>query len=186
MALNILGYKTYHMRESVDNNDFALWNDILENDKPMKPIFENRKYTACIDFPASVFYEEISKEYPELKFILTRRDSSKWYRSVMYTIWNYWGPERSPILGMFSPYMRGWQRLGVNYQAKIWGKGVTVPYEDKSAVCKKFEEHNEKVIKVLPKEKLLVYELGSGWEPLCKFLGKEIQRKIIRMQTARK
>lgn len=28
--------------------------------------------------------------------------------------------------------------------------------------------------RVTPKERLLEYKLGSGWEPLCKFLGKPI------------
>ena len=28
-----------------------------------------------------------------------------------------------------------------------------------------------------PKEKLLVYHVSEGWEPLCKFLGKEIPDK---------
>lgn len=26
----------------------------------------------------------------------------------------------------------------------------------------------------MPKEKLLEYQLGSGWEPLCEFLGKPV------------
>jgi hypothetical protein len=30
------------------------------------------------------------------------------------------------------------------------------------------------VRKTVPKERLLEVELGSGWEPLCKFLGKRI------------
>lgn len=28
--------------------------------------------------------------------------------------------------------------------------------------------------KIVPRERLLEVELGSGWEPLCKFLGKGI------------
>ena len=37
-----------------------------------------------------------------------------------------------------------------------------------------YREHYELVRKVTPKERLLEYELGSGWEPLCTFLGKPI------------
>lgn len=29
----------------------------------------------------------------------------------------------------------------------------------------------------MPKERLLDYELGLGWKPLCDFLGKDIPRK---------
>ena len=34
-----------------------------------------------------------------------------------------------------------------------------------------FNAHNEAVRRTAPKERLLVYELGEGWEPLCDFLG---------------
>ena len=37
-----------------------------------------------------------------------------------------------------------------------------------------FNEHNEKVIADCPKDKLLIYEVGQGWEPLCAFLGKPV------------
>ena len=33
-----------------------------------------------------------------------------------------------------------------------------------------FERHNDAVRAEVPAERLLVYELGSGWEPLCEFL----------------
>ena len=34
-----------------------------------------------------------------------------------------------------------------------------------------FEEWNSNVIKTVPRERLLVYDVREGWEPLCKFLG---------------
>jgi hypothetical protein len=34
--------------------------------------------------------------------------------------------------------------------------------------------HNQRIVDNLPKERLLVYRLGDGWEPLCKFLGKPV------------
>lgn len=37
-----------------------------------------------------------------------------------------------------------------------------------------YRRHYDMVKSKVPKERLLVYELGSGWEPLCKFLGKPI------------
>lgn len=37
-----------------------------------------------------------------------------------------------------------------------------------------YEEHNERVIKTVPKHRLLIWNVKDGWEPLCKFLGKEV------------
>jgi hypothetical protein len=34
-------------------------------------------------------------------------------------------------------------------------------------------EHYEKVRRLVPPERLLEYKLGSGWGPICEFLGKE-------------
>ena len=34
-----------------------------------------------------------------------------------------------------------------------------------------FTAHNEDVRRSVPREKLLIYESGEGWEPLCDFLG---------------
>ena len=37
-----------------------------------------------------------------------------------------------------------------------------------------YREHYAKVRRMVPKERLLEYRLGSGWGPLCKFIGKEV------------
>lgn len=39
---------------------------------------------------------------------------------------------------------------------------------------KYYREHNELVRRVVPKEKLLEYNVKEGWGPLCRFLGKEV------------
>ena len=38
-------------------------------------------------------------------------------------------------------------------------------------------EHYAKVRRLIPKERLLEYKLGSGWEPLCDFLNKPVPDK---------
>ena len=46
--------------------------------------------------------------------------------------------------------------------------------EMKAKAVANYEEHYALVRKVTPPERLLEYQLGSGWEPLCTFLGKPI------------
>ena len=62
-----------------------------------------------------------------------------------------------------------------------------------------YREHYEKVRRLVPPARLLEYELGSGWEPLCKFLAKEkpdvefpwineaaaLQKKMLTVMAAR-
>ncbi|CBY16441.1 unnamed protein product, partial [Oikopleura dioica] len=37
-----------------------------------------------------------------------------------------------------------------------------------------YREHNERVKKIVPKDRLLIWNVKDGWEPLCKFLNKDI------------
>ncbi|KAI8066492.1 hypothetical protein BC940DRAFT_334081 [Gongronella butleri] len=45
---------------------------------------------------------------------------------------------------------------------------------DEKYICSRFQKHVDEVIRTIPADRLLVFELGSGWEPLCKFLGKSV------------
>jgi hypothetical protein len=49
--------------------------------------------------------------------------------------------------------------------------------EDKHHALEVFNRHNEEVKRRVPKERLLVYEVKEGWEPLCEFLGVEEPNK---------
>ena len=42
---------------------------------------------------------------------------------------------------------------------------------DRAFMTAHFRRHNEEVKRAIPPERLLIYEAGQGWEPLCKFLG---------------
>ena len=42
--------------------------------------------------------------------------------------------------------------------------------DDKAHVIEIYNAHNERVQKLLPPEKLLVFGPSQGWDPLCEFL----------------
>ena len=46
--------------------------------------------------------------------------------------------------------------------------------QDRAALRRGFLAHNEHVRKTVPKEKLLDFNPGDGWRPLCEFLGKDV------------
>ena len=45
----------------------------------------------------------------------------------------------------------------------------------------KYKAHNAAVKALVPKERLLIYRIGDGWEPICKFLGKPIPGMVPRL-----
>jgi hypothetical protein len=41
---------------------------------------------------------------------------------------------------------------------------------DREKLISVYERHNAEVRRVVPSERLLVYDVAEGWDPLCKFL----------------
>lgn len=50
-------------------------------------------------------------------------------------------------------------------------------FKDEEAIKKLYLDHIEDVKKTVPADRLYIMELGSGWEGLCKFLGKEVPKE---------
>ena len=55
----------------------------------------------------------------------------------------------------------------------IWQGTFDGRFEDKAYAIEVFERHNAEVKRRVPHDRLLVYEVKAGWEPLCEFLGVE-------------
>jgi hypothetical protein len=55
----------------------------------------------------------------------------------------------------------------------VWEGTFGGRFEDATHAMEVFERHNEEVRRRVPPERLLVYEVGQGWGPLCEFLGVE-------------
>jgi hypothetical protein len=45
---------------------------------------------------------------------------------------------------------------------------------DKAHCLRVFEQHNERVRRTVPAERLLDYRVQEGWQPLCRFLGVDV------------
>ena len=52
-------------------------------------------------------------------------------------------------------------------------------FEDRAHAIGIFERHNAEVQRLVPPERLLVYEVAEGWEPLCEFLGRPVPDAVF-------
>jgi hypothetical protein len=52
--------------------------------------------------------------------------------------------------------------------------GVSTAEKCRKSARRVYEDHYKEIRRVAPKGGLLEYKLGSGWEPLCRFLGKDV------------
>ncbi len=166
-ALERLGFgKCYHMVEVIPNPDnLALWMAVLDGKPDWDAIFEG--YQSSVDWPAAAFYREQMDRYPEARVVLTVRDPESWYRSVSETIYSF-SKLMPPIWLMWLKRFRQVRRL--TYGA-IWDGTFDGRFEDRSHAIRVFNEHIESVRKHVPPDRLLVFDVREGWEPLCEFLG---------------
>jgi hypothetical protein len=177
-ALEELGYnKCHHMMEVIANPpQLAFWKE-MEAKRTTDFDAMMNGYEAMVDFPGSLYYKEMMQKYPDAKVVLTVRPAEKWYKSVSDTIYNLpRGPKRwmMKIAGLFDPQVAHMANIFDYVDNAIWSNLFKGKFEDKEFALKRFDDWTEEVKRTVPKEKLLVFEVTQGWQPLCEFLGKPI------------
>ncbi|HLJ68395.1 MAG TPA: sulfotransferase [Chloroflexota bacterium] len=165
-ALEALGFDPcYHMRETFGRPDHAeFWlaaarGEAVDWDQGLAG------YRATVDFPAAVFYDQLAVHYPEARVILTIRDPERWYQSCLNSIHGPMAraanrdevPLDDPEIAMI---------MTIVWQQTFGGR-----FSDRDHAIAVYERHNREVQERIPAERLLVYEVRQGWEPLCDFLG---------------
>lgn len=148
-ALLILGYKVMGARL-----DFA--EPLLKNEIDF--ILEDVKFfDALQDMPWAALYEELDRNYPNSKFILTIRDEESWLNSAS----------------------RHFKDLDVPLHKWLYGKGVLKGNEE--IYLNRYRAHNVGVMDYFrdrPRDLLIMdFSKGHGWVELCNFLETPIPRR---------
>jgi len=163
-ALELLGVgPCYHMLEVARNPPHVdLWNAAALGHGQWDRIFDG--YGAAVDWPSMYFWRELASHYPQAKVLLTVRSTESWINSMKATIFESLRrpvPTDDPIR---AARKRMIDKFVIDYS---FGGNV----DDLAHVAAVYERHNEEVRNAIPADRLLVYEVGQGWDPLCKFLG---------------
>jgi len=182
-ALEQLGYNdVYHMVTAMKNpKDYDMWAEAFNAKFFGKGQMFGRKEwdqllgdcAACIDVPTAGFMPELIAPYPDAKVIVSMRDPDKWYTSMMATVGKRSVSWKQLLLAVFDPFFL--RRFGpcADLMVKgMFGKDLN----EADYVKKRYLEFHEEVRQLVPEHRRLEYHLGDGWEPLCKFLGKDIPK----------
>ena len=179
-SLESLGYnKTYHMKELLVNPEKLHHWEELEKTRTTDWDKLYEEYEASVDYPGYPYYKEQMEKYPDAKVILTVRPFDKWYKSVESTVWKA-GPQTLPEkLGMMwkmltNPRIKKVVMVIKMFKRIFFGNQLQGRFEDKEFAEKVWNDHIEEVKAHVPAEKLLIYDVRDGWEPLCKFLDKPV------------
>jgi hypothetical protein len=159
---HLLGGRIHHM-SVIPGHPFDLgagWDLALAGGNPdWGQMFEG--YIAAVDWPASLFYREISESYPQALVLLSVRDSAEtWWQSAEAT---------------FLPFAR--LALAPDWNG---GTGLTdllerftgqKEWNDPATLMAAYERHNAEVRQAVPSHRLLEWQATEGWQPICQALG---------------
>src|SRR6185312_3852289 len=174
IALEMLGLAPcYHMVNVLtDLDETARWRRAVDGDLSVTEIFEG--FEATVDWPGSFFYPDLIDLYPDAKVLLSVRPSDRWARSMRDTIWGViygdilirpLSDARRTVDPQWDDYItlvsEMWQRSGLIENAE------TTTETDMAAAM---ERYHEEVRATVPADRLLVWSVSDGWEPLCEFL----------------
>jgi len=160
-ALNTLGLgPCHHMLEVFTHPEtMALWIEAGAGRPDWEAIFAD--YHAMVDYPGAAFWRELADYYPDAKVLHSVRDPDQWFDSTQATIFapgspiTQVGADTGALAAFFNSFV-GDLRGHLN---------------DRAYMTDHFLRHTEAVKAAIPADRLLVYEAGQGWEPLCVFLG---------------
>jgi hypothetical protein len=167
VALETLGFgPCYHMTEMVKNPEhFRLWTAAGAG-APVdwRRLYAN--YRATVDWPGCLYYRELMDAFGQARVILTVRDPDRWYDSVRDTLFSLKTATDSYLA---STDIAG-RRPPLQYENRIWTDLFADRFTDRHFAISIYQQHNLLVQERVPAERLLVYQVGDGWQPLCSFL----------------
>jgi hypothetical protein len=163
LALEQLGFgPCYHMVEVFRRpQSIALWVAAGEGRPDWDAIFG--EFGSMVDHPGCAYWRPLMDHYPEAKVLHTVRDPDTWFDSTQATIF---APGRdAERAAMPEPLKTFLQQLFAFYGGDMHDRAFMIDF---------FHRHTERVVAGVPKERLLVFDVAQGWDPLCAFLGVQV------------
>jgi hypothetical protein len=120
-------------------------------------------YAAIVDWPGGALWRELVAAYPDALVLLsTRRDAATWLASARATVL-----DNSPDNKMEDdPSMPGFEAMLRDMVARF-----EPHWRDDDALLAAYDRHNAEVRRDVPPDRLVEWQPGDGWEPLCTALG---------------
>ncbi|MGE5378070.1 MAG: sulfotransferase family protein [Bacteroidota bacterium] len=163
-ALEKLGFgPCYNMHEVAKNQGHReLWNKALDGEHvDWDHMFSS--YKSTVEWPGVTFFDEIVQHYPDARVILTWRDPEDWYGSAQNTIFE------ALELSVQNPDPDKRESHSLTRRL-ILEHTFGGRYSEKEYVIEVYQKHIQHVVELVPRERLLQFDIRDGWKPLCDFL----------------
>ncbi len=177
VALEMLGFgPCYHMVNVLTNLPLARqWEQAIDTDADWDEVFGEHEST--VDWPGSFFYRELIEAYPDAKVLLSVRDPEAWERSMLDTIFDlFHGQSVMTYVSKARERIDPDWREFMDMMRRMWAaQGVfSGPELRPGQLAATIARYQEQVQRTVPEDRLLVWNVAEGWEPLCRFLDVEV------------
>jgi len=154
----LLGGRCYHMMEVREPDQIDSWTRIARGETQLlEGIMAG--YSATVDWPAASCWRELAEANPGAPILLsTRRSAEEWWRSASRTI--FLRIDQDDISQSFRDM---WRALAASR--------FTPDYLDAEQAMAAYERHNAEVRAQAPPGRLVEWQPGDGWAPICAALG---------------
>jgi Sulfotransferase domain len=173
VALEMLGFgPCYHMVNVLTNLSLSKqWEQAMDENVDWDEVFGEHEST--VDWPGAFFYRQLADAYPDAKVVLSTRDPEAWERSMRDTIWDHiYGHSAMAHISKARELVDpGWNEF-MRLCSRMWAaQGVFSSVELRPGqLAEAVDRYQEQVQRNIPEERLLVWSVTEGWEPLCAFL----------------
>lgn len=154
----LLGAPCYHMLEVFLHPEHTeQWHRATRNEPvDWDQLFDG--YAAAVDWPVAGFTDVLMEHYPNAPVLLsTRRDAEAWWKSYSETI----------MLAMEHAEASPWKDMVTDMLVTRF----TEEWNDKDRAVAAYEQHNALIRRMVPADRLVEWQPGDGWGPLCAALG---------------
>ncbi len=154
----LLGGRCYHMVEVFARpDDVPVWQEAVDGGEPdWEQLFA--EYEATVDWPASAFWGQLTMAFPEAFVLLSERSSPEtWWHSADRTVLQAF---RRPGGG---PGSAAWDKMAQGLVTNWLGEH----WDDQALAMAAYERHNAQVRATVPADRLIEWQPGDDWGPLC-------------------
>ncbi|MEI4263332.1 sulfotransferase family protein [Roseovarius sp. D0-M9] len=163
-ALGTLGFgPTHHMTEVMAHPEqLAHWKSIFAGQEvDWAEVYDG--YGSQVDWPGASVWQEASIAFPDAKVIHTERPEDDWWASFNGTIGKYFALMDTIAL---PPHLL--EIFEVTKAGLI--EKTFADFTDRDSAIASYRANNARVREIIPADRLLVFNVADGWEPLCRFL----------------
>jgi Sulfotransferase domain len=173
VALEMLGLgPCYHMVNVLTDLPMsAHWEAAMDGEADWEEIFGEHRST--VDWPGAFFYRELAGAYPDAKVVLSVREPEAWEKSMRDTIWDvlYGNSTMAHFSKVRERVDPDWLAY-IELMKRMWAAQGVFSGADlrPGQLAHSIARYQQTVERNIPRDRLLVWNVAQGWEPLCRFL----------------